>query len=128
MSDEPHGERDAVDERLRAIFPLEDAGAQALASRALNARLRPRRTWRWPPALATVVLGAVLAAWLSRPTMLSPATVPARTADVLELSASFVDGVLVVRIPGDGAVIVSPEPRDRPRDGSGIVVVEGDVR
>jgi hypothetical protein len=45
------------------------------------------------------------------------------------LFGSFVDGVLIVPIPDDVIVVAQPERREnRPRDGSGIVVVEGDAR
>jgi hypothetical protein len=116
-----------VDERLRATFAVDDGAATRLANRALTG---PRRNMRRRVSLAfaAVALCAGFAAWLSSPTTVAPPAAR-QTPAVTELSGSFVDGVLVVSIPGDGVVIAAPEPRDdRPRNGSGIVVVEGDIR
>jgi hypothetical protein len=50
-------------------------------------------------------------------------------ANVTELTGSFVDGVLIVPIPGDVIVIAGPGQRDdRLPEGSGVVVLEGDAR
>ncbi len=126
-----------VDERLRESFAVDEAIATRVATRALTGpRRRRARRWGWlglpyvraSVALATVALCAGLAAWFSRPPGVAPPTQRGTGAGI-QLSGTFVDGVLVVSIPGDGVVIAAPEPRDdRPRNGSGIVVVEGDIR
>jgi hypothetical protein len=140
MTTEPN---EHVDEKLREAFAVDDVAATRMASRALAgpsrrwarrwARLRipDLRLWTRPLcaslALATLALCAGLAAWLSRPTIVQPSATPQAGA-VIQLSGSVVDGVLILPIPDDGIVIATSERRDRPRDGSGIVVVEGDVR
>jgi hypothetical protein len=126
-----------VDERLRTTFEVDDGVATRLADRSLVGPRRPRAR-RWPKlagwrlraslALATVAFCAGLAAWLSRPIIVPVPTTPPG-ADVSRLFGSFVDGVLIVPIPDDVIVVAQPERREnRPRDGSGIVVVEGDAR
>ncbi len=119
-----------VDETLREAFPVDDGMARRVSGRALAQRRHRRRR---PPlvaslALATVTLCAGLVVWLSRPpARSSPATTA--PAHVAELTASFVDGVLIVPIPGDGIVIAGPDRRDdRPPEGSGVVLLEGDAR
>lgn len=134
MATEPN---EHVDERLRATFAVDDGVATRLANRALvGPRRRRARRWAGPGswrlrvslALTAVALCAGLAVWLARPTVGPlPAALPASAG--VTVSGSFVNGVLIVPIPGDVIVIAQPERReDRPRDGSGIVVVEGDVR
>ena len=130
-----------VDVRLREVFATDQVAASRVAHRALtNSQRRPggRSTWLrvrhlWPrtrPVRASLALGAiamcaVLAAWQLRPAVVQA---PETRQPVIQLSGSFIDGVLVVPFPDDSVVIASAERRDRPRDGSGIVVVEGDVK
>jgi len=128
MTTEPNGD---VDRTLREAFAVDEAAANRVAGEALLAS-QPRRgsgpALRAALTLAAVVLCAGLAVWLSRPTISAPPGAAAR-AGVVELSGSFVDGVLVVPIPDDGIVIAGPGQRnDRPSDGYGIVFVEGEVR
>jgi len=125
-----------VDERLRATFAVDDGVATRLANRTLVGprRGRTRRwaglgSWRLRASLAlvAVALCAGLAVWLARPTV-GPLPAAPETG-VTRLAGSFVEGVLIVPIPDEVIVIAQPERReDRPREGSGIVVVEGDVR
>jgi len=127
MTTEPNAH---VDETLREAYAVDEAAADRVIGRALAARPRHvgRTRLRASLALAAVGLSAGLVAWLSRPAIVPPAVVMAPPA-ATQLSGSFVDGVLIVPIPGDGVVIAGPGRReDRPPDGSGIVFVEGDVR
>ena len=141
MASEPD---ERVDEKVREAFTTDEATATRMAERALSAP--PRRSTSTPLraslALAAVALCAGLTAWLSRPTIPAaiqgPSTRTGQSAQppaaaeqpgVIELSGSFVDGVLIVPIPGENIVIAGPDGRsDRPREGYGIVFVEGGVR
>ena len=121
---------DPVDEKLRDAFAVDEAAAVRVAGEALASP--PRRgsgvALRAGLALAAVVLCAGLAVWLFRPTVGALPDVPAPPGAV-ELSGSLIDGVLVVPIPDDAIVIAGPGQRnDRPSDGYGIVLVEGEVR
>ena len=128
MTTEPD---DNVDRAVRDAFVVDGAAVDRVANQALLAAA-PRRTRRlatgaaW--SLAAVVVVAGLTVWLTRPVALPPST-PAADVSVLDLSGSLVDGVLVLPIPDDGVVIVGPGERDdRPSDGYGIVLVEGELR
>jgi hypothetical protein len=84
-----------------------------------------RRPVRWRVAfgvgLAAGLIAAVSTVWPDR-------TVPG-PFEVMSLSGSLTDGLLVISLP-DGSVSISDEgTRDsRPPDGYGIVLVEGDPR
>ena len=128
MTTEPN---DKVDRTVRDVFVVDGAAVDRVANKALLATVpnwRRRLVLRAAWSLATVVVAAGLAVWLTRPVAVPP---PEAAAEVgaLNLSGSLVDGVLVVPIPDDGVVIVGPGERDdRPSDGYGIVLVEGELR
>lgn len=127
MTTEPN---EHVDQALRDAFAVDDGVARRVSARALAAP--PHRRRRAPLvaslALAAVTLCAALLAWLSRPPV-RPSLVTTAPVDVTELTGSFVDGVLIVPIPGDVIVIAGPDQRDdRPPEGSGVVLLEGDAR
>jgi hypothetical protein len=117
-----------VDETLRDAFPVDAEVAAQVVGRALAPPRRAKRVRVTAPfALAAAACAVGLAVWLSRPAI-APAPAHDRTA-VADLSGSFVDGILIVAIPGDGTLITGPERRDaRPSDGTGIVMVEGEGR
>jgi hypothetical protein len=127
MTTEPN---EHVDQTLRDAFAVDDNVARRVSDHALVALPRHRRRASVVAslALASVTLCAGLVAWLSRPPV-GPSRVTTAPANVTELTGSFVDGVLIVPIPGDVIVIAGPGPRDdRPPEGSGVVLLEGDVR
>jgi hypothetical protein len=127
MTTEPN---EHVDQTLRDAFAVDDDVARRVSANALAAPPHHRR--RAPLvaslALAAVTLCAGLVAWLSR-TPVHPSLVTTAPANVTELTGSFVDGVLIIPIPGDVIVIAGPDQRDdRPPEGSGVVLLEGDAR
>lgn len=128
MTTEPEP-NDRVDQALRDAFAVEDAVAGRVSAQALAAPTHHRRRASRVAslALAAVTLCAGLMAWLSRPPV-RPSRATTAAANV-ELTGSFVDGVLIVPIPDDVIVIAGPDHRDgRPPEGSGVVLVEGDAR
>jgi hypothetical protein len=127
MTTEPN---EHVDQTLRDAFPVDDDAGMRVSADALAAPPYHRRRASLVASLAlaavTVCVGVV--AWLSRPPV-RPSLVTTAPVDVTELTASFVDGVLIVPIPGDVIVIAGPDQRDdRPPEGSGVVLLEGDAR
>ncbi len=130
MTNEPKEPNEHVDQTLRDAFPVDRGVAVRVSDRVLAAPPHPRRRASLAAslALAAVTLCAGLVAWLSRPPA-RPSPVTTAPAPVTELTGSFVDGVLSVSIPGDGVVIAGPGQRDdRPPEGSGVVLLEGDAR
>jgi len=124
---------ETVDEVLREAFATNGLAAARVTRRALvpqPARERPLVRGILL-ALAAVNLCAIAAVWLLRPS-LAPAPgaqPPASVLHPVELSGSLMDGVLVVPIPDGSTVIWGPGRRDdRPPDGYGIVLMEGEVR
>ncbi|MEW5981677.1 MAG: hypothetical protein AB1806_04825 [Acidobacteriota bacterium] len=140
----PHDLRADVDARIRAAFEPETGAAARVARAALAAdagsppgteveHLSParRRTGlRWVgvvAAAAVVILAASLALQPWRPVTLPEAATV--TVGAPSLTGSFTDGVLVLSLPDGSVSITGGEARDeRPPDGYGIVLVEGEVR
>jgi hypothetical protein len=121
MSDDPHAR---LDERLRAAFEPGPPAAARIAGAALSDRAatRPRRWLGLAAAAATGCIVSALVFWPSRPL---PRAEPA-TADLI---GSVTDGLLVVGLPDGSVVITGGEARqDRPDDGYGLVIVEGELR
>lgn len=121
MADDPHG---PLDGRLRAAFEPDPRTAARVAGRALSERASTRRRgWLGAAAAAAVVcLAAALAYWPSRP---APQVEP----EAAVLSGSLTDGLLVVPLPDGSTSILGGEARqDRPDEGYGIVLVEGELR
>jgi hypothetical protein len=125
-----------VDERLREAFAVDDRAVARVARGALEAgTARPTTTGRrLLPAFAAVTMCGLLAVavWLSRPAPLPPLLEPGAASvaeEVFALSGSLVDGVLILPVPDGSIVIAGPGRRDdRPPDGYGIVMVEGEAR
>jgi hypothetical protein len=127
MTTEPN---DQVDQTLRDAFAVDDDVAGRVSARALGPPLHHRRRVALVASLAlsAVTLCAGVAAWLSYPPI-RPSLGTEGPKDVTELTGSLVDGVLIVPIPGDVIVIAGPGQRDdRPPEGSGVVLLEGDAR
>ena len=122
MPDEP---RPDVDRRLRGAFRDDPATAARIVEGALAPSTRPPHL-RWfglAAGAAVVVTAAALALWPS-----PPATEP-KASPTVSLSGSFTDGLLAVSLPDGSMSITSAGAReDRPPDGYGIVLVEGEIK
>jgi hypothetical protein len=126
---EPAGSLPDVDWRLREAFEPEAQAVARVTAGALSATAACGRPRRLAQRLAWAG-GAVLAAALGAAVYWRAASSPAAgqaPADLL--SGSFTGDVLVLSEP-DGSVSVSgPGTRDdRPPEGFGIVLVEGDAK
>lgn len=112
-----------VDRRLRDAFPRDTHAVSRVIRGALASDARQRVHWRMALAggFALALLAAVLGVWPARP-------VPA-PSDVTTLSGSFARGLLVLSMP-DGSVSISDggTREDRPPDGYGILLVEGELK
>jgi hypothetical protein len=119
-----------IDRRLRDAFEPDSRAAARVAARAASGgATRPSRPGRLVPRLVWAG-GAVLAMAIA--TTVYWRTVPASAPEpqpAILLSGSFTDDVLIVSEP-DGSVSLSDQGArdDRPPDGSGIVLVEGDLK
>jgi hypothetical protein len=119
-----------IDRRLRQAFEPESLTvARVVAGAASGDATRPSRPGRLVPRLVWaggVVLAMALATTVYRRAGL--AVLPEPPVELL-LSVSFTDDVLVVSAPDGSVDLCGPGARDdRPPDGSGIVLVEGDSR
>ena len=122
MPDEP---RPDVDRRLRGALGDDPAAAARIVEGALAPSTpAPNRRWlRLVAGAAAVCIAAALALWPS-----PPATEP-KPPPELSLSGSFTDGLLAVSLPDGSMSITSSGAReDRPPDGYGIVLVEGEIK
>jgi len=132
MTTEPHVD---LDQQLRDAFAPEPAAVARVADQALREapRGRPRRRaiiWiAVSPAI--VLLAAAIAIRISTPADTKPAA-PLETLDTPSgpaLSAFFTGGALVVPVSDTDIVIIGAGERgERPPDGFGIVLVEGELR
>jgi hypothetical protein len=113
-----------VDERLRRAF---DPDASAAARVAAEAIARP---WRalygrrlaFAAGAGMLCVAAVLALWKSPPPAEPELAVPF-------LTASCIDGVVILPLPDGSVSATSGEARDdRPPEGRGIILVEGVLR
>jgi hypothetical protein len=122
-----------LDRRLREAF-APDPAAVTRVSVGVDARSRrgssgPRAGSLARVAALCVTGGGVLAIVMIVQSARSPSPgagpEPARAA----LSGSFTDGLLVVPLPDGSVAITGGEARrDRPTDGYGIVLVQGELR
>jgi hypothetical protein len=116
---------DEIDRQVRESFEFEPAAVRRIVAGAQAVAVGPPRRGR--PLRTALAAGAVLAlaaavVWWPRP----PAA-PA-PAEVL-VSGSLSDGVLVLTWPdGSMSIVGGDRGGERPPDGSGIVLVEGDGR
>jgi len=121
-------DEDVRDSRVtRSALTVDDAGDGRLDRRSAAATApHTRRRWALVATGAAVVLVAsALAFWPARP-------LPEPAAEPLEppmLSGFITDGALVVSMP-DGSTSISwgAARDDRPPDGSGIVIAEGEAK
>jgi peptidoglycan/LPS O-acetylase OafA/YrhL len=120
MADNPHA---PLDDRLRKAFEADHRAVSRVAREALTAHAPARRRRRWFAAVsAAACLAAALVFWPSRPL---PHVEPATAV----LVGSVTDGLLVVPLPDGSVAITGGEARqDRPDEGYGLVLVEGDLR
>jgi hypothetical protein len=112
------------DERIRRAFDPGPVAASRVVRDALDhaPRALPARRLAFAAGAGLLCVAAVLALWMSSG---PPALVP----EIESLNASLVDGVVVLPLPDGSASITSAEARDdRPPDGYGIVLVEGELR
>jgi peptidoglycan/LPS O-acetylase OafA/YrhL len=116
-----------IDRRIRDAF-TPDPGAVARVVRGALATAAPvsRRKWQGIAAAAAVsVLAGLLLLWQPW-----PETGPESGQAVpLSLSGCFAEGILVISLPDGSASIVGGAAREeRPREGQGIVLVEGAIQ
>ena len=111
-----------LDRRLREAFQPD---SRTVARVVRGARVAEARQVRWRVALGVGVAAALIAAVSTR----WPAQPAPGSLEVMSLSGSLTDGLLVLSLP-DGSVSISDEGarEDRPPDGYGIVLVEGESR
>lgn len=118
MADEPHA---PLDDRLRDAFEADPRATSRVAREALTAHATARRPGRLAAVsvAAIVCLAAVVVFWPSRPVRhVEPATAV--------LVGSVTDGLLVVALPdGSTAITGGVARQDRPKEGYGLVLVEG---
>ena len=113
-----------IDRQVRDAFACRPEAVRRIAAGAM-ADATPRRLRPWVAGFAatatTVLIAAALVFWPSRR--------PPSAVEGFSLSGSFTDGVLVVPLP-DGSVSIAGDGSrdDRPPDGCGIVLVEGDIK
>jgi len=129
----PEDTRPDVDRRLRQAFAPDPAAVRRVAETAGARPRRDSRSRRTALAASVAALcvtgGAVLAVVMLLLQLRMPPPVaepePARTS----LSGSFTDGLLAVSLPDGSTSITSAGARDdRPPDGYGIVLVEGEIK
>ena len=121
MADDPQAD---LDRRLRDAFEPGPRAAARIASAALADRaVTRRRGWLGlAAAAATVCIVSALVFWPSGP-------IPHVEPAALSLSGSLTDGLLVVSLPDGSVAITGGDARqDRPQDGFGLVLVEGELR
>ena len=122
-----------LDRRLREAFGPDPAALNRVSA-GVDARARrgsPRPAAALPARVAALCLtgGVVVAALmlLVEPQVPSPAAEPEPAT--VSLSGSFTDGLLVVSLPDGSVAITGGEARrDRPQEGCGLVLVQGEPR
>jgi hypothetical protein len=125
MTDDPHA---SLDRRLRDAFDG-DPGRASRAAAAAFAGDGTRRRRGWRRAAAVVCPVAVLVGLAFAMTRWTSPSVPHPEPAFVSLSGSLTDGLLVVALPDGSTSITGGESReDRPLDGYGIVLVEGELR
>lgn len=130
MTDNP---RPDLDRRLREAFAPHPSAVTRVAA-GVDARSRRGSSRRAAVALGRVAAlcaagGAVVAALM----LLVGPRVPPPAAEfepaAVALSGSFTDGLLIVSLPDGSVAITGGEARgDRPQDGYGFVLVQGELR
>jgi hypothetical protein len=130
MTDAP---RPDLDRRLREAFAPDPAAVTRVSggvdARSRRGSSRPAAASLARAAALCVTGGAVFAALvlLVEPRVPSPAAEPEPAT--VSLSGSFTDGLLVVSLPDGSVAITGGEARrDRPQDGFGLVLVEGELQ
>ena len=119
-----------VDRRVREAFAPDPASVERIAGRALVASPSRRRRGLGTVAAATAAVALVICgvAWYQRSWTIVPPGDP-RHPGSIELTGSAVGGVLVVLASDHDFIIVGGDERgERPPDGYGVVLVEGESR
>lgn len=133
-----------VDARIRTAFEPHPGAAARVTRAALAAEVshppatagapgspaRRRQALRWLGVAATAAVVILAASLALRPSRTVTSSDHAADTDgAPSLTGSFADGLLVVSLPDGSVSILGGEPReDRPPDGYGIVLVEGEFR
>lgn len=116
---------DDLDRTLRESFVLEpEALRRVVAGARASAGRHPRRRWALRAALASaaVLVPAAAAFWWSGPQVPVEPAAPA-------MSGVLYDGVLVLTFPDESVSIIGADRGDeRPPEGFGIVLVNGEIR
>jgi len=120
-----------VDRRVREAFAPDPASVERLAGRALAAS-PSRQHRRGVGAVAAATAAVALVIWglasYQRPLTTSPPRDAGHPGSI-ELTGSAVGGVLVVLASDHDFIIVGGDERgERPPDGYGVVLVEGESR
>jgi hypothetical protein len=121
------------DRRLREAF-APDPAAVARVSTGVDARARRRSPRPAAALLARVAAlcvtgGAVVAALMLLIEPQGPSSAVEPEPATVSLSGSFTDGLLVVSLPDGSVAITGGEARrDRPQEGYGFVIVQGEPR
>jgi hypothetical protein len=130
MTDEP---RPDVDQRLRDAFAPDAAAVRRVAASA-GTRARPAPQGRFSVlatrAAALCVTGgaAVVLVMIVLQRQMPPPVAAPEPAPV-SISGSFTNGLLVVPLPDGSISITDGKARDnRPLDGYGLVLVQGELR
>jgi len=118
MADNPDA---LLDDRLREAFEADPRAVSRVAWEALTARATGRRRGRFAAVSAAAIVGlaAAIALWPPGP---APSVEPAGAV----LVGSVTDGLLVIPLPdGSTAITGGVARQDRPKEGYGLVLVEG---
>jgi hypothetical protein len=125
MADDPHA---TLDRRLRDAFDGDPGGASRAAAAALADDGKSRRRG-WLRAAVVVFPAALLVGLALEMARWTSPSVPRLEPELVSLSGSLTDGLLVVPLPDGSTSITGGESRrGRPGDGYGIVLVEGELR
>jgi hypothetical protein len=116
---------DDIDRQVRESFGLDPAAVRRVVDGAqVAAADRPPHAWAGRMVLTAATVLALVAAVTLWP---RPPGVPAPADQVV--SGSLIDGVLVLTWPDGSISIAGPDRRlERPPDGFGIVLVDGELQ
>jgi hypothetical protein len=117
-----------VDRRLRETFEPDGTAIARVVAAAASGEVPRRRRRRRPLRLAWAAV-AVLAVAIATTAYWRAGIVAQPEPRGVVLSGSFTNDVLILSAPDGSVSLTGPGFRDdRPQDGSGIVLVEGDLK